>query len=249
MLKAEINGNELVVDKATPGQFGNVLVRAEGLTGRCRVRVAPVLPYAMDFEKVPVNRTPAGWVNAMTKFAVQQEDGKHVLVKNAMVASPLVARAYAYIGLPSLTDYTIQADVKGAKVNEDMPDAGVVANRYLLMLDGNKQTLRLVSWDALPRVDKTIGWPWKPNTWYTLKLTVDVQEGKATVRGKAWPTDQSEPKDWTLEFVDPIPNREGSPALYGYATGILEGQKGAEAFYDNVRVTPNSRKETKAPPK
>ena len=29
--------------------------------------------------------------------------------------------------------------------------------------------------------------------------------------------------------------------LYGYATGILENQTGAEIFYDNVSVTPNKK--------
>ena len=47
-------------------------------------------------------------------------------------ASPLVARANTYIAMPNLTGYTIQADVQGARVRNDMPDMGVVANRYTL---------------------------------------------------------------------------------------------------------------------
>jgi hypothetical protein len=68
---------------------------------------------------------------------------------------------------------------------------------------------------------------------------VDVQGDKANIRGKAWPRDAAEPNDWTLEFTDPNPNREGAPALYGYAAGILEGQPGTGIYYDNVRITPN----------
>ena len=98
-----------------------------------------------------------------------------------------------------------------------------------------------MSWDALPRIDKTIAWPWKPDVWYHLKLTVEVQGDKALIRGKVWPRDKEEPKDWTLEFEDPTPNREGSPALYGYATGILENAAGTEIYYDNVSVTPNKK--------
>jgi outer membrane protein assembly factor BamB len=239
-LKGEIQGGKLTVDQ-TPGQFGNVVAKAEGLTGKARVRVAPRLPYTQDFEKVPEERSPAGWVNTQGKFAVRKVGDNKVLVKLAVNPSPLVARANAFIGPPTLTNYTVQADVLGRQVREDMPDAGVVANRYTLMLDGNKQQLRLVSWDALPRVDKSFAWPWKPDTWYRLKLTVAVEGDKAVVRGKAWPSEKPEPKEWSIEFTDPAPNREGSPGLYGNATGILGGQKGAEIYYDNVMVTPNDK--------
>jgi len=118
---------------------------------------------------------------------------------------------------------------------------GIVASRYTLMLDGNKQRLRITSWEALPRLDKTIEWRWQPDVWYRMKLTVDVQGDKAVVRGKVWPRDQQEPAAWTIEVEDPKPNREGSPALYGYATGILENEPGAEIYYDNLRLTRNKK--------
>jgi outer membrane protein assembly factor BamB len=71
-----------------------------------------------------------------------------------------------------------------------------------------------------------------------MKFTVDVQKDKGLVRGKVWPVDQKEPEAWTIEFEDPMPNREGAPALYGYAPGIVAG---TEAFYNNVSVTPNKK--------
>ena len=37
------------------------------------------------------------------------------------------------------------------------------------------------------------------------------------------------------------PNREGSPALYGYVTGIPNVGPGTDIFYDNVRLTPNKK--------
>ena len=57
--------------------------------------------------------------------------------------------------------------------------------------------------------------------------------------GKVWPRDESEPKDWTVEFEDPLPNKEGAPGLYGWAKGITEDAPGAEIYYDNVSVTAN----------
>jgi outer membrane protein assembly factor BamB len=231
---------ELSVDK-TPSQFGNVIAKVDNLTARCRIRVVPQIPYAQDFSKVPLERSPAGWVNTQGKFAVQEVGGKKVLGKLALNASPLVARGHAFIGMPTSTDYTIESEMMGTQVRDDMPDMGVLANRYSLVLDGNKQILRLLCWDALPRVDKNVPFPWKPNVWYRLKLTVEVQGEKALVKGKAWPADTEETADWNITFEDPIGNKEGSPALYGYATGILGGLKGSEVFYANVKVTPNKK--------
>jgi hypothetical protein len=191
-----------------------------------------------DFSKVPEGRTPGGWVNTQGKFAMRKVQGKNVLVKLATNPSPLVARANAYIGMPSLTNYTIAADVMGGKANDELPDMGVVACRYTLMLDGNKQQLRLVSWDALPRVDKTIRYEWKADAWYHLRLGVFPAGDKAMVRGKVWEQGQDEPTAWTLELEDPTPNIEGSPALYANATGILNN-KGAEIFFDQVRIQSN----------
>jgi outer membrane protein assembly factor BamB len=243
VLQGTINAEgELTVNKTPPGQFGGVIATAEGLSGRARVRVAPVLPLKADFSKVPVGRTPGGWVNTQGKFAIKEKDGRHVLVKVATVPSPLVARAHAFMGMPTLTNYTIQADLRGAQKRADLPDMGIVANRYTLMLFGNTQSLRLVSWEAVPRVDKTIAFPWQPGVWYTMKLTVDVQGDKAVIRGKVWRHEVEEPPDWTVEFTDPTPNREGSPALYGYAAGV-EGPEdpGTEIDYDNVSVVPNNK--------
>jgi outer membrane protein assembly factor BamB len=232
---------KLTVAKAPPGQFGRVVATAEGLMGQARVRVVPTLPYHANFDKVPDGRTPGGWVNTQGKFVMRTKDGVKVLAKTATNASPLVARAHAYIGRPTMTGYTVQADLQGARKGEDMPDMGVLANRYTLLLDGNKQQLRLVSWDALPRVDKSISWTWKPGVWYTMKLTVEVHANKALVRGKVWPRDEAEPNNWTTEFEDPVPNREGSPGLYGLATGIVGNEPGAEIYYAKVSVTPNQK--------
>src|SRR5262249_13063469 len=215
MLKGTISADgELAVDKDTPAQFGNVIATVNGLTAKCRVRVAPRIPYEQDFSKVPLERTPAGWINAMGKFAVQERDGRKVMAKLTTSASPLVARAYAYIGLPMLTDYTIESEMMSTEGGAKLPDMGVLANRYTLILDGNKQLARLYSWDAVSRIEKNLPFVWKANVWYRLKLTVSVDGDKAQVRGKVWEGKASEPAEWTLAFEDPVGNKEGSPALY-----------------------------------
>lgn len=231
---------KFTADKVRPLQFGRVLAKFGPLTGEVRVRVVPCLPFAADFSKVPEGRSPAGWVNCQGKFAmVSGKDGHKVLKKTALNASPLVARAHAYMGLPNMKDYTVEADVMGNQVGGNMPDVGLVASRYTFFLDGNKQSLRLVSWDAIPRIDKTIAFAWKPEVWYRLKVTVEYDGDKGIAKGKIWERGQPEPQEWTLEVTDPIPNREGSPALYANATGIIAPMPGAEAFFDNVKITPN----------
>jgi outer membrane protein assembly factor BamB len=232
---------KLTVGGTPPAQFGRVVAKANGLTAYARIRVAPILPYAPDFSKVPVGRTPGGWVNCQGKFSVvKMADGTYALKKRNDAPSPLVYRAHAFIGLPSMTGYTIQADVRGSKLDNNMPDMGVDANRYSLALIGNTQELQLTSWDAQKRINNTIAFPWKPDVWYTMKLTVEVKGDKALVRGKVWPRDQAEPKEWTVEVEDSTPNREGAPALYGNATGVQGPKKpGTEILYTNVKITPN----------
>jgi outer membrane protein assembly factor BamB len=244
-LKGEIKDGTLTVAKEVPGQQAYVDATVDGLTGRARVRVAPQLPYANDFEKVPVGATPGGWVNVTGKYAVVDLNGNKVLKKLANDSRPPLARAYAYIAPPTSKDYIIQADLSASTKNNNLPDLGIVNCRYSLTMSGNKQQIRLASWDALPRIDVIKPYPWKAGDWFRCKLVVEQQGDQAIVRGKVWPRDQPEPKEWTVEVTDPRPNREGSPALYGYATGILDeggaGSIGAEAYYDNVKVTPASK--------
>jgi outer membrane protein assembly factor BamB len=241
-LKGEIASGKLTVDLKMAAQQGYVLAKADGLTGRARVRVAPRLPYVQDFSKIPDGAVPGGWVNTQGKFLVAtRPGGEKVLKKVNDKGSPLIAKGNAFIGMPNLTDYTIESDVMGTQVGDDLPDMGVVANRYTLVLAGNIQKLRIISWDALPRIDRTVNYPWKPKTWYRLKLTVDVQGDVALVKGKCWERGQAEPAAWTLQVTDPRPNTEGSPALFGYVTGIPEGGAGTDIFYAHVRITPNRK--------
>lgn len=236
-LQGKIDAHGTLTVAAIPGQFGSVIARAEGLTGRARIRVAPQLPYVQDFEKVPIGRTPGGWINAQGKFAVKELGGSRVLAKLATNPSPLVARGHAFITMPQTSAYTIQTEVMGMRKGTYLPDMGVINSRYVLQLAGAYQQLRLLSWDAQPRIDRSISFPWKPDVWYVLKLQVEPHNGKGLVRGKVWERGQPEPADWTVTVDDPAPNREGSAGLYCNATGIGgPGDPGTEIYYDNVKI-------------
>ncbi len=76
-----------------------------------------------------------------------------------------------------------------------------------------------------------VDFPWEMDTWYKLKLRVDVKQDKALVRGKVWKAADPEPAAWTLTVEDPLPIESGSPGLIGYAP--------ADVYYDNLKVTVN----------
>ena len=152
----------------------------------------------------------------------------------------LVARANAYIGAPSLSDYTVEVDEYGTKVKTDMPDMGCGNSRYELVLFGNDQKLHVLSWDAQSRIDESAPFAWKPDTWYHLKFKVSPKDGKATVQAKVWARDDKEPEKWTIEVEDAYPNTEGSPFLYGFSVGDVGPMApGASIYYDNLKIYSN----------
>ena len=245
-LKGKIAAGKLTVDAKVPSQGGYVMATAGKLKAMARVRVAPKLPYTQDFEKIPDGAVPGGWVNTQGKFKVKTLDGNKVLAKENTKSSPLLARGNAYMGEPTLHDYTVQADVMATAVKTSegpiLPDLGISVNRYQFFLAGNIQQLRLNSWSVIPRVDKSIPFTWQPDKWYTMKATASVVGGKGIIRGKIWERGQAEPKDWTIELHDAYPNTEGAPALYGYVLGIEEGGGvGTGVYFDNVHITPNEK--------
>jgi outer membrane protein assembly factor BamB len=239
-----------------PGQQGYVEVVAGNLKARARVRVAAQLPLKQDFSKVPVGATPGGWVNTQGKYAVAEVEiaGKKekVLSKINTDPRPPIARANAYMTSPGASNYTVQAEMYGGEVGGKLPDMGVVAHRYLLILDGKidpdqgQRQLRIVSWEARNRVVKSMNLAWKKETWYTVKFSIQTTAGQAKIQGKVWERGKDEPADWMIEFTDPNPNLEGAAGLYGYVSNVTDGENGitpgSPIYYQNVSVTPNDKK-------
>ena len=89
------------------------------------MRVVPQIPYANDFEKIPVGAVPGGWVNTQGKYLVKTLDGNKVLAKVNNVFSPLISDGHAFITLPTARDYTIACDVQGTKVGDNLPEIGI----------------------------------------------------------------------------------------------------------------------------
>ena len=157
-------------------------------------------------------------------------DGNGVMVKVKTI--PKGTRSQSWMGHTYFNNYTIQADVMGARKDGKMPDVGLIGQRYTLDLMGASQQLQIRTWPPQLRMAKTVPFKWEPNVWYTIKMKTAVEDGKSVLRGKVWKRGAEEPKEWLVEAVDESPNVIGSPGLFGNA-------KDAEVFYDNIRVNAN----------
>jgi len=212
-----------------PAQAGLVKASAGGLTGTARVRVVPPLPWSYDFEDAADTNPPRFWINSTGKFQVRDHGGTKALVK---LTEPLLTkRGRLFMGPVGWSDYTVQADVLAVEKRRQMGDAGLIAERYTLVLFGNSQTLELHPWQANAARTRSAPFAWKPETWYRLKLHVENQALATHVQAKAWPAAEAEPAAWTIDFLDTMPHRHGAPGLYADAAN--------EVFLDNVKVVPN----------
>ena len=198
------------------------------LSGRARVRIVPPLPWEFTFEGL--SDPPIPWVGARVRHVMRDLDGDRAMVKITTI--PKGTRSRCWFGPSELSDYTIQADVRGAISDGKMPDIGVVAQGYTLDLQGAAKSLQIRSWDAQLRMAEIVAFDWKPDTWYTMKLQAEVVDGKAILRGKVWPRGEAEPDQWTVQATDEVPNLSGSPGLFGNA-------KDGEITIDNVQVFEN----------
>ena len=230
-LKGSIANDQLAVATDPIAQAGLVKATVGGITGTAGVRVFPPLPWNENFDALAINTIPPTWVNSTLKFTMREMDGNKVLVKTTE-GSSLLSRARAYFGPSDLANYTVEADVLGTQKRRQQGDAGVIAQRYVLAIYGNSQMLHLEPWQ--PETARTVSVPfaWKQDRWYRLKLQVEnLPDGKVRARGKAWPAPENEPSAWMIERIDPIPNRQGAPGIFG--NGL------AEIYFDNLKVYAN----------
>ena len=226
-LKGELHQQQLTAGTGT--QAGTVKASVGSVAGTARVRVIPPIPFEEDFSSVPPG-VPGTWINATGKYSVRPIDGNPALVKSPL--PPAFKRTRSFFGPPGGSNYTVQADVRAVEKRRQMGDAGVVAQRYELVLLGNIQRIELRSWQIEEKRTVRKPFAWKPETWYRLRLRVEnLPDGKVSIRGKAWAAADSEPAEWTIERIDPVGNRHGSAGIFADAPN--------EVLFDNVKVTSN----------
>jgi outer membrane protein assembly factor BamB len=230
-LKGTIENGHFTASSDAVAQAGLVKATVGVVSGTASVRVFPPLPWSETFDAYAANSLPPTWVNTTMKFGVRDQNGNKVLAK-LTEGSSLLSRARAYMGPSDWSNYTVEADVNATTKRRQQGDAGVIAQRYVLTLYGNSQMLHLEPWQPETVRTKSMPFAWKPDTWYRLKLEVaNLPDGTTRARGKAWPAGEPEPSAWMIERVDPIPNRQGAPGIFG--NGL------AELYFDNIKVYAN----------
>ena len=215
----------LSTDTRATNQAGTVTATLADLSGVGQVRVYAPLPWIENFE----SGRPPHWIGGGGSLAVEDLGGNQVFRKGASRTG--IHRHAIYIGPASMTDYTVQVDVLATQQGRRRPDVGLINSGYTMDLQGNRQKLQVQSWAAELRIREEVEFPWEPETWYRLKLRVDIEGDRGLVRGKVWPREEAEPTDWTITAEDPIPNRSGSPGIIGYSP--------IDIYFDNVTVVEN----------
>ena len=223
---ATLDGNAVNVAESAKEQAGIITATLGDITTSARLRVFPSLPWKWDFEGYAGVRVPPTWINSFLKLKPTEVDGTVALKRTPGRGRP---STYFWIGMPEMKEYTVQADVLMKDQKRKMANIGLTAHRYNFILKGNTGRLAIQSWAPHLRMAKEVRFRSKPDIWYTIKMTVRLEDDGAHVMGKVWMRDKEEPTDWTLEAVDPHPNLEGSPGLYVYNL--------ADSYYDNVIVS------------
>ncbi len=225
-LTGALQNSTFTPDKKAAAHAGTVTVQSGDMKAMARVRVIPSLPWTEDFETIELEKIPTHWIGATGKFFVREKDGNKILVKPPPQRG--LDRSNVYIGPSTMKDYQIQVDLMGTRNKRRLPDIGLIANRYTLDMQGKHQRLQIRSWASDLRMAKTIDFSWEMDVWYTMKMMVEIMDDKAIIRGKVWRTGEPEPAEWTITAEDPLPNREGSPGIYGNSP--------ADVYYDNLKV-------------
>jgi hypothetical protein len=228
---------EQVFDNSTPQQKWTAFQRFLRINAteleQAKEQIDPALAVLIDHQVLASSRwddVPNVGVQLTVEKGPRAFDGNGVMTKITTI--PKGTRSRCWFGHSDLSDYTIEANVRGAIKDNKMPDIGLIAQGYALDLQGASQKLQIRSWVPQLRMAQTIDFPWEPDRWYTLRFRASVVDGKAVLQGKVWPKDEAEPEEWTIEATDDSPNYSGSPGLFGNA-------KDAEIFLDDVAVYAN----------
>jgi outer membrane protein assembly factor BamB len=213
------------------GQAGTIKATSGALSGESRATIVRPLPWTETFDSYADGAVPPGWINVTAgKMAVATVDGQKVFSK---APDPTIFKRFrAFVGPADMSNYTVEADVRGTTRRRQMSDLGVTAQRYSLVIYGNAQQIKIESWEPETHRSAIVPFEWKADTWYHLKLRVEnMPDGKVRARGKAWPTGSPEPAAWTIEKIDPIGNHKGAPGFF------IDAEFGAAV--DNIKVTAN----------
>jgi hypothetical protein len=242
-LNAAFDSGTLIAPADAKQSAGGYRATAGELNGSFRGRVLPQLPIEENFNSFtlagesrtngqPFAQPPGPWVSARPKWEVCAIDGNNVLGKTLNIV--LFQRSMVFVGHTDASNYTAQVDVRSDGNRRLMSSGGVINQRYLVMLDGLQQKLRVVS--NYDRVNEGVAFSWQPNKWYRIKCRVDLNDdGSGIIRAKAWPRDDDEPSGWMIEVTHNHAHQHGAPGFWGFSP-----QSRYRVYLDNLSFTPNN---------
>jgi len=247
--KAKFDDNGLLLTEAanvpSAGQFQATV---GDLKGYIKVRIMSSLPLKQDFESFELSNTttntveeptkfnypPLPWNSARFRFEVREKEveGVKTLALCKTIENKLFQRGTVFIGHPDMKSYTMEADVLSEGNRRKMSEAGVVNQRYIIVLKGNSQELEINS--NQERIKQAVPFKWAPNAWYRIKSRVDVApDGSGVVRAKAWKRGETEPAGWAIEVTHKHAHQTGCPGLFSFAP------QEQRTYHDNIVVTAN----------
>lgn len=235
-MDATFKGNTISAEADAKDSAGAWKVTSGGLSGILRGRVAPKIPFMVDFEDAKIGEEgyafpPLSWIGARLKFDIREKDGSKVLTKT--LDRVLFQRSLTFIGSPDSSGYTVQADVMTDGTRRIKSTVGLINQRYIISLMGNAGQIEISS--NQERIAVTAPFPIAANKWYTLKTRVDVaKDGSGVVRAKAWVKGEPEPEAWTLEFNHKEAHQKGCPGIFGFSPQSMKS-----VYVDNFSVVPN----------
>jgi outer membrane protein assembly factor BamB len=240
-------GGVLTADADNVPSAGQFEATIGDLKGYIKVRIMSTLPLKQDFESfelsntttntveppTPFNYPPLPWNGARFRFEVRQAPGEgstKALCKT--IENKLFQRGTVFIGHPEMKNYTIEADVLSEGNRRKMSEAGVVNQRYYVVLKGNSQELEVNS--NQERIKQAVPFKWSANAWYRIKSRVDVAaDGSGVVRAKAWKKGDPEPEGWIIEVPHKHAHPTGCPGIFAFAPQDMR------TYHDNIVVTAN----------
>lgn len=225
-----LDGTLTVAADAAPGAT-SATITTGGLAASVRVRVVAGADWSEDFEALDDGAHPPGyWISAKLKWKIAVRDGSKVLAKT--LDRVLFQRSQTFFGHADAAGYELVADVMTDGTRRRMGVVGVINQRYIVALDGNKRLLEVHS--NYDRVQHGVPFQVGPNVWYRLKTRVDVAgDGSGVVRAKAWPRGEAEPPEWLLEYTHSRAHTHGAPGVFGFGP-----QSQVSVYVDNIRLTP-----------
>ena len=229
-LKGTVSSSGMVsLSKDNVPQAGLVIGVIGNTSYKARITSRPRIPFKEDFESFQDGSVPPGWNSTKGRFIITSKNGNKVLKK--LSNNPRSWRTMVFMSKPKSSGYEITAEMLATEQKRRLPDMGLIAQRYILAVMGNRQELQIRSWlSELGHFSKTIKYALDPNAWYHMKLRVenDLVGTGGKILGKIWKKGTTEPKEWSIEAKDPIVHKQGSPGIYGYSS--------AEILYDNIAV-------------